>query len=122
MTVVRALAILEAATLECKKRDINTPEVRETLDFLKAFIQPPWLIPHYRHELDAVGDARIGREGQQQALRASFRGIRTWVRELLYERMNRLVREFATIRDPKMKEEIDRLSRQLTKLREPWSL
>ena len=40
MTVVRALAILEAATLECKKRDINTPELREALDFLEPYIQP----------------------------------------------------------------------------------
>ena len=109
MTVVRALAILEAATLECKKRDINTPEVRQAPDFLEPYIQPPSLIPQYRHELDAAGDAVINREGQQQALRASFRGIRTWARELLSKRMNRLVREFATVRDPKLKEEIDRL-------------
>jgi hypothetical protein len=33
--------------------------------------------------------------------------------------MNRLVREFATVRDPKVKEEIDQLSRELTKLRAP---
>jgi hypothetical protein len=31
MTVLDALAILEAAVLECKKRHINTPEVREAL-------------------------------------------------------------------------------------------
>jgi hypothetical protein len=28
MTVLEALAILESATLECKKRDIDTPEVK----------------------------------------------------------------------------------------------
>lgn len=33
MTVLQALAILEAAVLESKKRDINTPEVREALGF-----------------------------------------------------------------------------------------
>ena len=66
MTVEHALAILEAATLECKKRDINTPEVREALDFLEPYIQPPWLIPQYRHELNAVGDDVVDREGQQQ--------------------------------------------------------
>jgi hypothetical protein len=27
MTALKALAILESAVLECKKRDINTPEV-----------------------------------------------------------------------------------------------
>jgi len=31
MTVLEALATLEAATLECKQRDIDTPEVREAL-------------------------------------------------------------------------------------------
>ena len=83
MTVVRALAILEAATLECKKRDINTPEVRQASDFLEPYIQPPWLIPQYRHELDAVGDTVVDREGQQPVLHGSFRGIRTSIRELL---------------------------------------
>jgi hypothetical protein len=34
MTALQALAILEAAVLECKKRNINTPEVREALDLL----------------------------------------------------------------------------------------
>jgi hypothetical protein len=34
MTFLEALAILEVATLECKKRDVHTPEVRETLDLL----------------------------------------------------------------------------------------
>jgi len=119
MTVVHALAILEAAVLECKKRDINTAEVREALDFLEPYIQPPSLIPQYRHELHAAGDTVMA---QQQVLRASFQGIRTWVRELLRKRMNRIEREFATIRDPKMKEEIDRLSGEVTKLREPWGL
>jgi hypothetical protein len=32
MTALKALAILEAAVLECKKRDVNRPEVRAALD------------------------------------------------------------------------------------------
>jgi hypothetical protein len=40
MTVLEALAILESATLECKRRDINTPEVREALDLLEPHIRP----------------------------------------------------------------------------------
>src|SRR4030095_3014743 len=43
MTVLEALAILEAATLECKNREINTPEGREALDFLEPHIRPQWL-------------------------------------------------------------------------------
>ena len=41
MTVLEALAILEAAVLECKKRDINTPEVREVLDLLEPTTGAP---------------------------------------------------------------------------------
>jgi hypothetical protein len=45
MTVLEALAILEAAVLECKKRNVNTLEVSEALDLLEPHIQPAWLIP-----------------------------------------------------------------------------
>ena len=48
MTVLEALAILEAAVLECKKRNVDTPEVRAALDFLEPYIRPEWLIPQYR--------------------------------------------------------------------------
>jgi len=33
MTVLEALGILEAATLECKKREMDTSELRAALDF-----------------------------------------------------------------------------------------
>jgi len=36
MTLLEALAILEAAVLECKKRDVDTPEVRAALDLFRA--------------------------------------------------------------------------------------
>ena len=52
MTVLEALAILESATLECKQRDIYTPEVRGALDLLEPHIPPVWLIPQFRHNLD----------------------------------------------------------------------
>jgi hypothetical protein len=38
MTILEALAILEAGVLECKKKDIDTPEMREALDFLEPLI------------------------------------------------------------------------------------
>jgi hemerythrin-like domain-containing protein len=38
MTVLEALAILEAAVLECKKRNVNTLEVKQALDFLESHI------------------------------------------------------------------------------------
>jgi hypothetical protein len=49
MTVLEALAILEAAVLECKKRDVDTPEVSEALDSLERYIWPNGLIPQFRH-------------------------------------------------------------------------
>jgi hypothetical protein len=33
MTILQALAILEAGVLECKHRNIDTPEMREALNF-----------------------------------------------------------------------------------------
>jgi hypothetical protein len=68
MTCLEALAILEVATLECKKRDVHTPEVREALDLLQPHVRPQWLIPQYRSELDGHGDREYDREGQQQVL------------------------------------------------------
>jgi hypothetical protein len=52
MTVLEAVAILEAAVLECKKRDINTPEVKTALDLLERYIWPKWLIPQFRHHVE----------------------------------------------------------------------
>jgi hypothetical protein len=92
MTVLQALAILEAAVLECKKRDIDTPEVTAALDLLEPYIRPEWLIPQFRHNLERVAQPHVdvAREGQQQVLRATFPGIRDCVRVLLEIRMDRL--------------------------------
>ena len=49
MTVLEALAILEAATLECKKREADTTELRVALDVLEPQVQPAWLIPQFRY-------------------------------------------------------------------------
>ena len=78
MTVLKALAILEAALLECKQRNVDTPEVREALDFLEPHIRPTWLIPQYRHALDGHGGQGYDREGQQQVPRPSFESAMHW--------------------------------------------
>jgi hypothetical protein len=84
MTVLEALAILEAGVLECKKEDIDTPETRAALNFLEPHIQPAWLIPQFRHNLDGEREHEYAaREGQQQVFRVTFPGIRDSVRELL---------------------------------------
>jgi hypothetical protein len=120
MTVLEALTILEAAVLECKQRNVNTPEVTEALDFLEPHVRPAWLVPQYRHALDEPGDQAYDREAQQQVLRPSFDGIRYSVRDLLSIRLDRLKRQFATTHDMKVKEEIERLAPEYDKLKESW--
>jgi hypothetical protein len=86
MTVLDALAILEAATLECKQRDIYTPELREALMFLEPRIWPEWLIPQFRYyaRLNGKNELDLDKEAQQQALRAIFPRIRaSSVKDLL---------------------------------------
>jgi hypothetical protein len=122
MTVLQALAILEAAVLESKKRDIDTPEARAALDLLEPYIRPAWLIPQFRHNLELTpnGHVEVAKEGQQQVLRATFPGIRDSVRELLGVRTDALARKFHETHDMKMKEELERLLKEYGKLKEPW--
>ena len=121
MTVLQALAILEAAVLECKKRDINTPEVKSALDLLEPYVRPQWIIPQFRHHaLEHNGDSYAAREGQQQVLRATFPGIRYSVRVLLEGRMDSLARKFHETHDMKLKDELERLLKEYGKLKEPW--
>ena len=121
MTLLEALAILEAAVLECKKRDVDTPEVRAALDFLEPYIRPQWLIPQYRHHVvDHVRTNEVDLEGQQQVLRATFSGIRDAVRELLGVRADALARKFHETHDMAVKDELERLLKEYGKLKEPW--
>jgi hypothetical protein len=121
MTVLRALAILEAATVECKQRDINTPEVKDALELLEPHIKPEWLVPQFRHHAsDGYGNNDVDREGQQQVLRATFPGIRDGVRELLGVRMDALARKFHETHDGAVNDEIERLAKEYGKLKEPW--
>ena len=86
MTVLDALAVLEAATMECKQKDIYTPELREALNFLECRIWPNWLIPQFRYHarLNKENELDLDKEAQQQALRAIFPRIReSSVKDLL---------------------------------------
>jgi hypothetical protein len=116
MTPLEALSILEAATVECKNRNINTPEVKDALDLLEPRIQPPWLIPQFRHHALKTGDD----DYVERALRATFPGIRDSVKELIGTQMDALARKFATTQDMKVKEEIDRLAAEYEKLKQRW--
>jgi hypothetical protein len=121
VTILEALAILEAAVLECKKRDVNTPEVRAALDLLQPYIRPTWLIPQFRHEvLSEPTDNPGDREGQQQVLRVTFSGIRDSVRALVVVRMDSLARKFHETHNMKVKDEILRLAREYETLQKAW--
>jgi hypothetical protein len=52
--------------------------------------------------------------------RATFPRIRESVRELLGKRMDKLARESARTHDPKVRDELSRLSIERGKLAEPW--
>jgi len=117
MTALKALAILEAAVLECKKRNINTLEVRDALNFLESHTQPPRLILQYRNALDSDWTTDVGREGQQQVLCATFPGIRSSVKELLGKQIDTLARRFAVSQDTRVGEEIERLATEYEKAR-----
>ena len=114
---MQALAILEAAVLECKKRSIDTPDVRDALDFLEPHIKPAWLVPKFRHHIGGGRETDYQREGQQQVLRATFPGIRDSVKELVGIRMDALVQQFVRNHDIKVKEEIERLAKEYGKLK-----
>ena len=120
MRILEALAILESAVLECKKRSIDTPEVREALDLLEPYIQPEWLIPQFRHNIGGEREKDYQREAEQQVLRATFPGIRDSVRELLGVRADALARQFHETHDINVKNELERLLKEYGKLKEPW--
>lgn len=78
-------------------------------------------IPQFRyHVLSEPTDSPGDREGQQQVLRVTFTGIRDWVRVLLEVRMDSLARKFHETKDLAVKDEINRLCRELIKLDQPW--
>jgi len=96
-----------------------TLEVRDALNFLEPHTKPPWLILQYRNALDSDWTTDVGREGQQQVLRATFPGIRSSVKELLGKQIDALARRFAVSHDTRVGEEIERAT-EYGKLGEPW--
>jgi hypothetical protein len=68
--------------LECKQRDVYTPEVREALNYLEPRIWPEWLIPQFRYhaQLNEENEVDVDKEAQEQALRAIFPRIRESVK------------------------------------------
>jgi len=109
---LEALPTLESAVLECKKRSVDTPEVREALDLLEPHIQREWLIPQFRHLLEASEKTAI--RGKVNS--STFEGIRESLRELIGKQMGALGRQFTATHDMKVKDEIERFAKEYCKL------
>ena len=121
MRLLTALKILEAATLDSKKRNIDTPEVRKALDLLDPVCQPTWRVAGFRHQLKPhAGQSGHELEGQQQVLRVYFGGIYTCVRQLLPARIEKLNYWYKKTNDLTVKAELDRLTAALERLPERW--
>ncbi len=119
MRVLEALKILEDATLDCKIRDINTPEVRTALEVLQPYCRPTWRITGFRDHLQH-GERGPDSEGQQQVLRVYFGGIYENVRQLLSTQVKKLSYRYEKTKDVSVKRELDRLKSKLEQLPERW--
>ena len=120
MTILEALAILESAVSECKKRNVNTPEATAALDLLAPYVRPKVLIAQFRHHIAHEHGKEHEKEGQQQVLRASFPEIRNSIRELIGQEMDALARDFPDTDDMEVKNAIACLAKEYGKLGEPW--
>jgi hypothetical protein len=122
MNIFEALAILESVVLECKKRNVNTPEAAtEALDLLAAYVRPKLVVAQFRYHLQSEENDGADREGQQQVLRAIFAEIRNSVRELIRTEMDALARDFPDTHDMEVKTVIEYLVREYDRLDEPWA-
>jgi len=110
LTVLQALAILEAATLNCREININTPAISAAFSILEPRIQPKWLIPQFRCYLDNAQEGR---------LRVTFLEIRAAVAQSVRTKRDSLALKFHYTHNPMIKQEIDHLGRELAKLDTP---
>jgi hypothetical protein len=122
MNIFEALAILESAILECKKRNVNTPKATEALDLLAPYVRPKLVVAQFRHHIARERDNDHEKEGQERVLRATFPEIRNSVRELIGTEMDALARDFPDTRDMEVKNAIECLAREYSKLGQPWEL
>jgi hypothetical protein len=120
MNIFEVLAILEIAVLECKKRNVKTPETTEALNLLAPYVRPKLVVAQVRHYLARERDNDHEKEGQQQMLRATFAEIRNSVRELIGTEMDALASDFPDTDDMEVKNAIECLAKEYGKLRGPW--
>jgi len=119
--VLEALRILEEATIDCKTRSIDTPEVRDALDVIAPYCKPKWKVEGFRNCLKpSLRQHGLDLEGQQQNLRVYFRGIYGNMRGLLCMQIGELNYRYKRTKDAAVKAELDRLTAELEKLPERW--
>ena len=87
---------------------------------LSPTARPEWRVRGFRDNLKPSGESGIGRQGQQQVLRAYFLGIHDSVRKLLSARIGTLNYRYRNTHDQGVKTELDRLTAELEKLPERW--
>jgi hypothetical protein len=119
MTPFQALNILEGAVLECMRRDVNTAEVREALNFLEPRIRPKWLIPRFRSHIKPGGDTYFDLVRRQEVLCATFPGIRDGVRALLAKHMDKLASRHVGSQNRAVIRDLERLGIARGNLRQP---
>ena len=115
MNIFEALAILESAVLECKKRNVNTQEATEALDLLAPYVKPKLVVAQFRHHIARERD-------NDHELRATFPWIRNSVKELIGTEMDALVRDFPDMHDMEVNNALEYLAREYDRLGEPWVL
>jgi len=121
MRVLEALKILEEATLDAKKRAIDTRHVRQALGVLDPYCAPKWRVAGFRDHLRPHTQDGVELEGQQQILRAYFDGIYKNVRQLLLVEIGKLNYRNRKTKDGAVKAKLDRLNSELEKLPEQWN-
>ena len=120
MTIFEALAILESAVLECKKRNVNTPEATAAMDLLAPYVRPKLVVAQFRHHIAREHGKEHEKEGQQQVLYATFPEIRNSIRELIGREMDALARDFPDTDDMEVKNAIACLAKEYNRLDQPW--
>ena len=122
MRVLGALKILEAATIECKTRDIDTAEVTAALAMLEPYCRSEWRIIGFRDQLKRGKQFGSEGESQQQVLGVYFRGIHDGVRQLLPAQIRKLNRRYRKTNDAILRAKLDHLTTELAALAERWKL
>ena len=85
--------------MECKKRNVNTPDATEALELLAPYVRPKLVVAQFRHHIARGRDNDHEKEGQRQVLRATFPWIRNSIKELIGTEMDALARDFPDMHD-----------------------